>query len=43
MNIPEEEKCLYTKEELWARLVEFTGGRAAERNRIWFGDNRSIQ
>ena len=30
MNIPEEEKCLYTKEELWARLVEFTGGRAAE-------------
>ena len=24
------EKCLYTKEELWARLVEFTGGRAAE-------------
>ena len=29
MNIPEEE-CLYTKEELWARLVEFTGGRAAE-------------
>ena len=26
MNIPEEEKCLYTKEELWARLVEFTGG-----------------
>ena len=30
MNIPEEEKYLYTKEELWARLVEFTGGRAAE-------------
>lgn len=30
MNVPEEEKNLQSKEELWARLVEFVGGRAAE-------------
>lgn len=30
MNVPEEEKSLMTKAELWARLVEFVGGRAAE-------------
>ena len=30
MNVPEEEKCLKSKDELWAELVEFVGGRAAE-------------
>ena len=30
MNVPEEEKCLLSKDELWARLVEYVGGRAAE-------------
>ena len=30
MNVPEEEKCLNTKKELEARLVELMGGRAAE-------------
>ena len=30
MNVPEEEKFLNTKKELEARLVELTGGRAAE-------------
>ena len=30
LNVPDEEKSLQTKEELWAMLVEFVGGRAAE-------------
>ena len=30
LNVPDEEKSLQTKEELWARIVEYVGGRAAE-------------
>ncbi len=30
MNVPEEEKYLNTKAEIYARIVEFVGGRAAE-------------